>query len=183
MRSVRCASFALALCAVPCLSAPADTRYVDSEHHFSLTPPPGWTVNKTLIPHYAVFVEPNKSAQDEAATIGTYGEPIPNLTLEQYLKASRQGLAAQKGLTVYDEKTVTLGGAKAYSWRMRVNLPGHTLHENRQAFCARGAQAVIITLTALPATLKKYDAAFDKTLASFRWEQAPASVSGRKPAK
>lgn len=183
MRSVRCAPFALALCVVPCLSAPADTRYVDSEHHFSLTPPTGWTVNKTLIPHYAVFVEPNKSAQDEAATIGTYGEPIPNLTLEQYLKASRQALVKQKGLTVYDEKTVTLGGAKAYSWRMRVNLPGQTPHENRQAFCAYGSQAVILTLTALPAAIKKYNAAFDKTLASFRWEQAPALPKSRKSAK
>jgi hypothetical protein len=170
----------LALCAASCLSAPADTRYVDSEHQFSVMPPSGWTVNKTLIPHYAVFVEPNKSPQDEAATIGTFGEPIPNLTLEQYLKATRKGIAAQKGLSVYDEKTVTLGGAKAYSWRMRINLPGQTPHENRQAFCAHGSQAVILTLTALPATIKKYDAAFDKTLASFQWEQAPAPSGRRK---
>lgn len=174
--------FVLALCAASCVSAPADTRYVDSEHHFSVVPPSGWTVNKTLIPHYAVFVEPNKSPQDEVTTIGTYGEPIPNMTLEQYLKATRKSLATQKGLSVYDEKMVTLGGAKAYSWRMHVNIPGQTPHENRQAFCAYGSQAIILTLTALPATIKKYDVAFEKTLASFRWEQTPDPTGNRKRA-
>ena len=169
----------------------AGTRYADAAHHFSLVVPPGWTVNKELIPHYAVFVEPNKSAQDEAATIGTYGEPVKNLTLDQYIQATKKGNTTQKGLTVYEEKAITLGGLPAHECRMRVSLPGHATHENRQAFGVRGNQAIILTLTALPGAVKNYDAVFDAMLASFRWEggksEGPAKLNTKanadKPAR
>lgn len=151
-------------------------RYTDALHHFSLIVPAGWTINKELIPHYAVFVEPNKSAQDEAATVGTYGEPLKNLTLDQYVRATRKGNASQKGLTVSDERDVTLGGLPAHTWRMRVSLPGYAPHENRQVFSVKGNQAVSLTLTALPNTIKNYDAVFDAMLASFRWEGGKAAA-------
>ncbi len=158
-------------------------RYADALHHFSLVVPAGWTINKELIPHYAVFVEPNKSAQEESATVGTYGEPLKNLTLDQYVRATRKGNAGQKGLTVSDEKDVTLGGLPAHTWRMRVSLPGYAPHENRQVFSVKGNQAVSLTLTALPGTIKNYDAVFDAMLASFRWEGGKAALDTKSKAK
>lgn len=175
-------------------ATPTEGRYTDTAHRFSLVPPPGWTVNQQLIPHYAVLVEPTARPEDEAATIGTYGEPVHGMTLEAYVKSTRKEIAKQKGLTVYSEKALTLGGEKAYSWRMHVNVPGQAAHENRQVVCLRGPQAVTLTLTTLPATMKKYDALFDKVITSFRWEpgqvtmpgmSAPISRTGKKnaPAK
>ncbi len=158
-------------------------RYTDGLHHFSLVVPLGWTINKELIPHYAVFVEPNKSAQDEAATVGTYGEPLKNLTLDQYVRATRKGNAAQKGLTVSDERETMLGGLPAHTWRMHVSLPGYAPHENRQVFSVRGNQAVSLTLTALPGAIKNYDAVFDAMLASFHWEGSKAALETTLRAK
>ena len=163
-----------AVCAMP-----LEGRYTDAEHRFSLVPPPGWTVNKELIPHYAVLVEPTARPEDEAATIGTYGEPVRTLTLEAYVKSTRTEIAKQKGLTVYGEKKLTLGGEPAYSWRMHVNVPNQAPHENRQIVCLRGPQALTLTLTTLPTAMKKYDAAFDKVVASFRWESGPVLTPGR----
>ena len=158
----------MGIAAVVCAN-PTEGRYMDVEHRFSLQPPLGWSVNKQLIPHYAVLVEPTARPGDEAATIGTYGEPVHVMTLEAYVKATRAEIAKQKGLTVYGEKKLTLGGEPAYSWRMHVNIPGQAAHENRQVVCLRGPQALTLTLTTLPAAMRKYDAAFDKVVTSFRW--------------
>ena len=164
---------AAAVCAMP-----LDGRYTDMEHRFSLLPPPGWTVNQNLIPHYAVLVEPQARPEEEAATIGTYGEPVRAMTLDAYIKSTRAEIAKQKGLTIYGEKKLTLGGEPAYSWRMHVNVAGQPAHENRQVVCLRGPQALTLTLTTLPASIKKYDAAFDKVLASFRWEPGAVTMPG-----
>lgn len=157
-------------------AAPENARYTDTTHHFSIVPPPNWTVNKTLIPHYAVFVEPNRPKQVEATTLGTYGEPVGKLTLEQYVKSTRKEVLKEQGLTIYEEKVFLLDGVKAHGWRMRVALPGHPAHENRQLFCVHNMQAVILTLTTMPDTIKNYDADFDRAIASFRWEANAAPV-------
>jgi len=157
-------------------AAPENARYTDTTHRFSIVPPVNWTVNKTLIPHYAVFVEPSRPQQVEATTLGTYGEPVRKLTLEQYVKSTRQEVLKEQGLTIYEEKDFLLDGVRAHGWRMHVALAGHPAHENRQVFCVHNMQAVILTLTAMPALIKKYDNDFDRAIASFRWEAnaAPA---------
>lgn len=159
-------------------AVPLEGRYTDTKHRFSLLPPPGWTVNQNLIPHYAVLVEPQARPEEEAATIGTYGEPVHVMTLEAYVKSTRAEIAKQKGLTVYGEKKITLGGEPAYSWRMHVNVPGQAAHENRQVVCLRGPQALTLTLTTLPEAMKKYDAMFDKVVASFQWEPGAVVMPG-----
>ena len=168
----------------------AETRYTDPEHGYSFAPPAGWTANRQLVPHYVVFVEPNKKRSEEAVTIGFYGGPTSNLTLEQYVKAARDSNAKEKGIKVLDEKAATLGGEKAHVWRMRVQVPGYDLHENRQFFALHDNQATVITMTGTPATVKKYEGAFAKLIASFQWGKpvrpnpaAPkAAVPNAKPA-
>ena len=157
-------------------AAPESARYTDMMHHFSIVPPSNWAVNKTLIPHYAVFVEPSSPKQVEATTLGTYGEPVHKLTLEQYVKSTRQEVLKEQGLTIYEEKAFLLDGVKAHGWRMHVALTGHPAHENRQVFCVHNMQAVILTLTTMPETIKKYDSDFDRAIASFRWEANPTSA-------
>ncbi len=177
MRWLVPAIWGLGTAAVVC-ATPTDGRYTDTAHRFSLVPPPGWTVNQQLIPHYAVLVEPTARPEDEAATIGTYGEPVHGMSLEAYIKSTRREIAKQKGLSIYGETALTLGGEKAYSWRMHVNVPGQAAHENRQVVCLRGPQALTLTLTTLPANIKKYDTLFDKVITSFRWEPGPVIMPG-----
>lgn len=207
-------------------AAPVENRYTDLEHGFSLVPPPNWTIDTKLIPHYAVFVEPsatpatpvgkanvtngtksspnaspktnsNFSSNSTAktapkpspkqltpdaspATISTYGAATANMTQDQYLLATRNEIVKETGMKIYAEKALKLDGANAYSWRMHVNLPGQPPSENRQVFCVHNGQVTVLTLTTTPAAIHKHDAAFEKTLASFRWVTSPPKTSPTK---
>lgn len=173
-------------------AGPNETRYTDREHGFSLVPPPKWATDLNLIPHYAVFIEPTQSGtstgntrtnKETAATISTYGGPAENLTQDQYVEATRKEVAKDVGMTIYDEKKLTLDGMNAHSWRMHIRIPGQSPSENRQVFCVRNNQVTILTLTVTPQKARTYDDAFDKMLASFRWLKNSAKANGTSTAK
>lgn len=190
--------------AISLSAAPVETRYTDQEHGFSLVPPPNWTINTKLIPHYTVFVEPSATSATtptsksngtkastkpapkpeipdaDRATLSTYGAATQNVTQDQYLLAARSDVAKERGMQIYEEKALKLDGANAYSWRMHVNLPGQPSRENRQVFCVHNGQVTVLTLTTTPTAIHKYDAAFEKTLASFRWVTLSPTTSPAK---
>ncbi len=145
----------------------AEPRIVDTRNKFSFQPPADWTHNTTINPPFIVFIAPGETD----VNIGTYGEAVGKMTLDTLVKSNKQNAKAEQGMTIYDEKSTKLAGEKAYSWRIRIKRRNFAPHESRQIFCIHNSRSFVLTLTGLPTNIKKYEPAFDKIVASFRWEK------------
>ena len=144
-----------------------EPRFVDTRNKFSFQPPADWTHNTTIDPPYIVFVAPGETD----VNIGTYGEAVGKMTLDTLVKSNKQNAKTEQGMTIYDEKATKIAGEKAYSWRIRIKRRNFASHESRQIFCIHNNRSFVLTLTGLPTNIKKYEPAFDKIVASFRWEK------------
>ncbi len=143
-------------------------RVVDAGDKLSFMPPAGWKRDNSH-PPYIIFSAPREP--DESVNISIVSGPVGNQTLEQFTQHNRDTVLHNKGLTIYAEQNALLAGEKAHSWRMHLQPPLDKGHENRQIFCVHNRRWYLLTLTALPSNLSKYEPVFDKMAASLRWER------------
>ncbi|HZO91296.1 MAG TPA: DcrB-related protein [Chthonomonadaceae bacterium] len=160
---------ALLLWAATALAAPGANRYVNTEDHYSFAPPAGWKQNTRALPKpFVLFVGPIE--QQFAVNLNIYSEPIGNMSLDQYVALSKQKAAQSKIVTISAVRPAKLDGVPAYRLSGTLQMGARKV-ANRQVVCVRNKRGYVLTLSASPATIKKYDPVFDKIIASFTWEK------------
>jgi len=147
---------------------------------YSLTPPVGWTTTTQNVAKGGVaFLGPQ--IQDYAVNINVAIDPAPHETLAQYVGAMHRQLAKPKEMKLLQDGTGSLAGQPAHTMLAELHVTGHAeipILWVQEVFAIHKDRAYIVTLTypkgIAAASAKKYKTAFDKVVASFRWEQEPA---------
>ena len=169
-RRIAFGSAALCAWAALAVTAQAGPRYTDPERRFSFLPPVGWKRASEDVPKDAVaFVGPMDG--EFAPNVTLTGEPVGDVTLDRFVAGARALPAQIKGVTILNEKRTTLGGKPAYLWRLRLTFPNKPVVENRQVFCVVAKRAYVLTFSAQPEKMKRYEATLHRLLVSFQWEK------------
>lgn len=144
---------------------------------YSVEPPTGWTTTgQEMIKGNVAFLGPHE--KDFTVNINILSEPAPREALTQYVQAIHRQVAAGKEMTILKESSTKLSGTPAHSMMTELRLKKRTdvpLLRVHQVYAMHKDRAYIVTLTypksvPTPAS-NKLIAAFNKLVASFRWEQ------------
>jgi hypothetical protein len=144
---------------------------------YSVTPPAGWlTSTQNVIKGGVVFLGPRE--EDFTVNINVLSEPAPHETLAQYVQAIHRQVTAAKQMVILKDGSKVLAGTPAHTMmtdlmlKDRRGLPTLRVH---QVYAMHKDRAYILTLTCpenvSDAAAYRYNAAFDKVVASFQWEK------------
>ena len=175
LRLSRACLIALAVCFVAAaVRAPAERVKAG---FFSLVPPVGWNrTTQNVSSGVTAFLGPRE--QDFAVNINILSEPAPRETLAQYVGATHRQFAAHKEMTRLKDGTTVIAGEPAHTMLSELRVADHpnlpTL-VSQQVYIMHKSRAFILTLTypkdIAETSARKYDAAFRKSIASFKWER------------
>ena len=162
--------FALLATSAICVHA-AETRYKDAQGGFSFAVPAGYKRVTAGVPSIAVAFAGRPSG-GFAPNVNIVIEQVGALTLNQYIAANKQTIAQRMpSMKLFGEKATTLGGIPARSSHARFSMQGRPPIENHQIYCVRNGRGYVLTFTATPATIARYEPVFEKVRASFKWEK------------
>ncbi len=85
-------------------------------------------------------------------------------------KASLAQAVKEKGVRLVQQLPVTVAGTSGYAWLVARRLPNGQVVGQRQVVFVRRGLGVVLTLTAEKDAMPKWDAAFAKSLKTFRWK-------------
>lgn len=145
----------------------AQSWHKDNEFGYAFQIPKGWT-RKTDIPRpMLVYMGPVHAGF--RVNMNVYVEEVGALSLADYVRMSKEAVSKTKGITIRYTNKRLLGGDSAYFFQSEVELEGKPKLINRQVLCVRNKRGYVMTFTGAPVSMKKYNAVFNKCLASFKW--------------
>ena len=152
---------------------PKAAQAFQSAKNYSITPPAGWTTNKSgLMGTDVIFMAP--PAKQYAANINVVVVPAaPGETLEKGAVQINQVLPrAMNGFKKLSQGYGTLGGVRSLSITAnhKMGTPPRLLWM-KQTYVLRKGQTYTFTCTALAENHAQYKAAFDAALKSVRWRK------------
>lgn len=151
-------------------SCAAETRYKDTQEGFSFAIPAGFQRIVNAKTGTVGFV--GKRENNFAPNINIVSEATGSFTLAQYVAGNKQFVTTRiPSARILSEKATTLGGLPAHSVHARFQMPGMPLIANHQILCVHNRRGYVLTFTATPATIAKYEPIFEKVRASFKWEK------------
>lgn len=159
---------AAGVCICLCLSAArcsASTVYKNAMYSYRFEQPAGWE-QKMDMPHQtAAFLGPIDNDFTSNLTVTVYTSRVESGDLQKFVR----GINIEHGV-ISERKPCKLGGLSAYAWRTKLTIPGHPAAENRQVVCIYNHRAYELALTCAVGLMRpKYDAIFEKWVASFGW--------------
>jgi hypothetical protein len=146
---------------------------------YSFVPPVGWqrateNVSKGMV----AFMGPREL--NFGVNINILSEPAPHETMAQYVTASHKLVEAHKeiGMKILKDGAKVMAGGPVHTVIAELQMPNRPdipMLRNYQVYALHKDRAFILTLTypkdVPQSSAKKYIDAFDKLVASFKWEK------------
>jgi hypothetical protein len=131
--------------------------------------PDGWTDGADRLSGIAITGYFGPVVDSFATNVNVVREPVPGLTLRQFLQATIQGVRATVNVQSLSPATArTVGGDPALEYSAVDQQVGRTLRQ-RQTLVIHGANGYVITFTALPDQYEVSVADADAILDSWQW--------------
>lgn len=144
----------------------SEARVIDPASKASFIPPAGWQRSDEAVAPNIIYTLPG--AAPDAVNIGMVSAASGKQTLAQVIRSNKDFTTRTHTMTIYEGHRAVLAGQPAYAWRMHLKPTQGQPHEVYQIFCIHGGRSYVLTLTAQPAYLRRYEGLFDKVVASFK---------------
>ena len=134
---------------------------------WSYNPPDGFTQQDKQVKGATVFLGP---VEDGFKTnLQVLAGTNPNEKAQHVAELALQKAQASGNVSVKEQEAYTIPDSDAYTWLISKKLPNGNVAEQRQFVVMKDGVAVLFTMTASEASMKKYDQALADSLQSFKW--------------
>lgn len=160
------ASLLLAVAAVASAAPPAATpSYKNRDFGYRFQPPVNWEHKTDMPKTTAAFLGPTEAGFTANLTVTIYPQKVESKDLQKFVNGFKLDNA-----TMLDMRRCTVDGEPGYTWRTKLNIPGHPAAENRQVVCIHNNHGYELTFTVGAGQMARgYSTVCDKWLASFGW--------------
>lgn len=161
------ASLACLLALAP--PAPAQVKYTDAQVGWSMTLPEGLRQDNKRGggKGRVAFFAPKEGSYTPSLFI--LSGDIGTESAETLGKASIAQSLKEKGVKLVQRIKITIGGAPGYAWLLARTMPNGLVIGQRQVIVVRNGRGAVFTLSAPKESITEWDAAFVKSLKTFRW--------------